>query len=48
MLTLQTVLDRIRRHGWSFAEVERAIKAYGLPPINSFHEAQWQVLEIAL
>ena len=48
MLTLQTVLDRIRKQGWQFSEVERAIRAFGLRPINAWTESEWFVLTIIM
>ena len=48
MLSLQTVLDRIRQHGYSWSAVEYAIRLWGLPPIAEWHEAEWHVLEVVL
>ena len=47
-LSLQTVLDRVREHGWSFADVELAIRRFNLPPIGTWGEAEWYALELVL
>jgi len=48
MLTLQTILDRIRQHGWQMREVEQAIRLWRLPPLDCWHEAHWHTLETVM
>ena len=48
MLSLQTILDRISQHGWQIAEVEAAVRYWSLPPIDSWRESTWQMLESVL
>ena len=41
MLTLQMILDRIRRRGWRMCEVEAAVRLWCLPPLlDCWHEAK--------
>jgi hypothetical protein len=48
MLSLQTVLDRIRQRSWSMAAVEDAVRFWNLPPLDRWHEAEWFMLEMVL
>lgn len=48
MLSLQTVLDRIRQRGWQMCDVEVAVRLWGLPPLDRWGEMEWRLLEILL
>jgi hypothetical protein len=48
MVPLQTILDRIRQHGWQLCEVLAAIRVFGLPPLDSWHESEWFMLELVM